>query len=200
MKKVVLLILNFVLPCVLLAMSWDNEVKRWGGELLGGVIVITYLIFFAVYGEAYRHGRSRLLYEGVIFVGMILYLIVLYKSIDLFGISTDFSELGIGTKISLTFVCILIMIMRIVTMVAGNDKYRAESMDRQVRRVESAVEDARIKVKVAADNGSLHDIEKAKIELEEAKERRSGFYDEVKRGQSREYNSDTHRKKQSWEE
>lgn len=200
MKKFVLLILNIVLPCVLLAMSWNNEVQRWGGEVLSGVIILTYLIFFAVYAGAHRHGRSRLLYEGVIFVGMIIFLIVLHKNIGLFGMAVDFSELGMGTKISLTFVCILVMLMRVVAMVVGNNEYRAGSMDRQVRRVESAVDDARYKVKVAADNGSLHDIEKAKIELEEAKERRSYFYDEMNRNQSRNGDSGTRRKKQSWEE
>lgn len=200
MKKVILLILNFVLPCVLLAMSWNNEVQRYGGDMLGGVVIITYLIFVAVYGTAKRHGRSRLLYEGVVFVGMIFYLIVLHGNGGLFGISTYFSELAAGRKIILTLVCILVMLMRVVAMVVGNDEYRAGSMDRQVRRVESAVEDARIKVKVAADNGSLHDIEKAKVELEEAKERRSNFYDDVNITPHRNSGNGSERKKKSWEE
>lgn len=202
MKKIFLMIINCVLPIILLAVSWSNEVKRWG-DLLGGVVVITYIVFFAVYGTAYRHGRSRILYESVIFMGMIFYLVVLYKRIEWVGVgsATDYSEVNFGTKFFLSFICFLVILMRIVTMIVGNNEYRAGSRDRQIRRVESNVEDARINLKTATDRGSWYDVEKAKVELEEAKEKRDKFYDMENRNQAKAVDNGAHRRnKKSWEE
>lgn len=199
MKKIITLILNFALPLVLLTLSWNGQVKRWG-DALGGIVLITYIVFGFVYGSVYRRGKSRLLYEAVILIGMILYLVVLYKPIEWIGTraSTDFSELGFGTKMLLTFVCVLIIIMRLVGMIVGNNEYKAGSRDRQIRQVESAVEDARARVKWAADHESLHDVEKAKIDLETAKERRDNFFKSVEYDEARPRQNSPHKK--SWEE
>lgn len=172
--------LNWILPIILCILSVNRKVSYYGDGLTM-ILIITYIVFWNVRANVIYHGRSRMIYEACIFTGMIFYLIVLYKRIEWigFGITTDYSEMAQGIKILVSMLSIIIMVMRVIVMIMETDDYNAQSQDRKIRRVESAVEDARARLKTAIRTGDKQKKEEAEADLEVAKDNRDRYYNSL---------------------
>ncbi len=190
-------VMNWVLPVILFWFGYEAIYKAPDGtlektmyqiKLFGAVdfsvllvVFFTFLLFWIIRIWAFRSGAERILYEGVVFIGMIASIVVAFLAPKTQEFYLDGKEVEcqkwILWVIGVTVLAVLTMAARVVTMIGSAEKYEAKSDSRKRRSLEY---DVRQKQKWVEDDIRRGDFaEKRKNErlLDEAVRKRDRYYD-----------------------
>ena len=186
-------ILNWVLPIGLLMLSVSGygpfDAYRYPDgtgvmtEALSRKLVltvsITFIIFWLVRFWAWRSGTDRIVYEIVVLIGMIIEIVFVCRAPRIYewpynnGV-TEYSE----AKLPVLFVIVtivlsvLIVLVRIFTFMCETDRYLGKEESRKKRSLNYDVKLAKESVLIEQEYGNTRSYNKAKLNYEEAKEKR----------------------------